>query len=125
MALECRVECPERLVRLFAAFEDVECDALAEPEASALPLALTFGETEFAVPLALLSAPLAVASPLDTAPLARDSAEDPAPVTVPARPVVAVLPDAEPFAETLAAPELALAEPLPETAPALFNTPVA
>jgi hypothetical protein len=110
---------------LFVAFEDVEFEELVEPEASALPPALTFGETEFAVSLALLRAPLAVASPLDAAPLARESAEDPVPAAVPARPDVFALPDAEPFPETLAALELALAEPPPVTEPALFRTPLA
>lgn len=94
-----------------------------EPDASALPLALTLGETEFAVSLALLTAPLAVASPVDTAPLAVESADDPAPAAVPAIPDVLALP--EPLALALPTPELAFAEPLPETEPALFNTPVA
>ena len=110
---------------MLAELGDIEFDELAEPDASALPLALAFGETEFALSLALLRAPLAVASPLDTAPLARESAEEPAPAAVPVSPPVFELPDAEPLPEALVEPELALADPLPETEPALLSTPVA
>jgi hypothetical protein len=104
---------------LLAALDGVVLDA--DPEAFALPLALTSGETEFAVSPALLRAPLAAASPLDTAPLARDSAEEPAPAAVPVSPDEFALPEAEPL--TFADP--ARAEPLPATEPALFNTPLA
>ena len=103
------------------AFVFVELEA--EPDASALPFALALGETEFAVSLALLTTPLAVASPIDAAPFAVESADEPAPAAVPASPDVLALP--EPLALALPTPELALADPLPDTEPALFNTPVA
>lgn len=72
-------------------------EALVLPEADAEPEALALGDTLLAAPTAMLAAPFAVVSPVETAPLVVPTALFAAPVAAPVTPDRSALPLAEPL----------------------------